>query len=91
MVYSRNVTVWCPSKTPPEIVGGFYQHGNVSIATLHNWLQIVLVTTDSWHLFYSDENGEQATRPDPLDSESAEPLPLGHYVVLSIGAYVSWI
>ncbi|KAG9037473.1 hypothetical protein FRB95_005412 [Tulasnella sp. JGI-2019a] len=84
MVYGRNVTVWDPSELPPKVIAGCNQHGDISIATFYNWLQIIMVTNDSWHLFYTDEHGLQATQPDPLNPKSTELLNPGHYIVLSI-------
>ncbi|KAG9027291.1 hypothetical protein FRB95_007921 [Tulasnella sp. JGI-2019a] len=85
MVYGRNVTVFDPSKLPPKVVAGFYQHGNVSIATFYSWLRIILVTEEIWHLFYSDRKAHQVTQPNPLDFKSTEPLNAGHYIILSVG------
>ncbi|KAF8573888.1 hypothetical protein K439DRAFT_1398775, partial [Ramaria rubella] len=67
---------------PPALPIGFYQHGAVSIAIFHLWLNNLVVVNEDWRLFSADEQGRSLGGP-PLDQNDRRVLQPGNYATLS--------
>jgi hypothetical protein len=72
---------------------GFWQHGQVTAQTFHNWILEVLyvpVPDGQWGLFPTDPgNPAPLVASGPVVLRNDEVLPPGNYVVLKLGAQAS--
>ncbi len=65
---------------------GFWQHGNIRMATAYLWLGAIMTSYDTWALFPTEHDQRPLVPTGPaLGRESEETLLPGCYIILHAG------